>query len=116
MSEEKQEQPRTPSMSGLVTAWDWLKQRQENQPALGAELQAVARQGREDLWNSIVPAFPGEMPLTREPGAPGTPTPQQTTDALEGRTSILGYELPEQAPPAQALEQEQQQDRGGREM
>lgn len=61
-----------------------ISKAQENQPKLGEEMRAVFRQGREDAWNSLIPAFPQQSP-TRESGAPGTPTPQQTTEALEGK-------------------------------
>lgn len=61
-----------------------VKENRANQPKVGAEMRAVFRQGREDAWNNLIPAFP-QTGLTREAGAPGTPTPQQTTEALEGR-------------------------------
>lgn len=48
----------------------------------GAEVAGLYRQGREDLLNNILPAFPTAA-MTREAGAPGNPTQQQTTDALE---------------------------------
>jgi hypothetical protein len=76
MAEEKR------SVMGEVLAN--LVAAQRDAPAIGAELRAVFRQGREDAWNSLIPAFPQQSP-TRESGAPGTPTPQQTTEALEGR-------------------------------
>jgi hypothetical protein len=56
--------------------------RQENQPSLRAEGRAFFRQGREDFLATVMGPLAGG---TREPGAPGTPTPQQTTASLEGR-------------------------------
>lgn len=55
---------------------------QRHQPSLGAEARAFVRQGREDLLATLMGPLAGQ---TREPGAPGTPTPQQTTASLEGR-------------------------------
>lgn len=59
---------------------EWLKRNHAAQPSVGAELKAVFRGGREDAWSALIPAFPGQS-VTREPGSP---TPQQTTDALRG--------------------------------
>lgn len=53
-----------------------------NQPSIRAEGRAFFRQGREDLLATLMGPLAG---TTREPGAPGTPTPQQTTASLEGR-------------------------------
>lgn len=53
-----------------------------NQPSLGAEARAFFRQGREDLLNTLMGGLAGQ---TREPGSPGTPTPQQVTEGLESR-------------------------------
>ena len=108
----------------------WLKERQANQPSFGAELRAMFRQGREDLLNNILPAFPGQ-PMTREAGAPGTPTPQQTTQALEGRevnpkTDVIAKEVPnhkgqtqlaeERTKAQEELERMRGNERDGREM
>jgi hypothetical protein len=57
--------------------------RQHQQPSFRAEMRALGRQGREDFLNVVMGGLAGQ---TREPGAPGTPTPQQTTAALAGRT------------------------------
>ena len=44
------------------------------QPGLLAEAKAWFREGRNDLANAILKAFPDSMTLGREVGAPGTPT------------------------------------------
>lgn len=75
----------TPSGSSLDGVVEWLKQRQANQPSFGAEMRAMARATREDLFNNLILPFPGSQQVTRENGAPGSPTPQQTTEALVGR-------------------------------
>lgn len=63
---------------------EWIKGNRAQQPALGAEMVAVFRQGREDAWNKLIPAFPDQQ-YNREAGAPGTPTPQQVTESLTGQ-------------------------------
>jgi hypothetical protein len=63
----------------LAAFWKGL---QSNQPSLAAESRAFFRQGREDIVSVLLGALAGQ---TREPGAPGTPTPQLVTEALTGR-------------------------------
>jgi hypothetical protein len=72
------EQKKT-TLQELRAAW---KELQKDQPKFGAEMRALLREGREDLLTTLMGPLAG---TTREPGAPGTPTPQQTTEALEGR-------------------------------
>jgi hypothetical protein len=91
------------------------QQQKGNQPLFRAEAAAMIRGTREDLFNNLIVAFPGSLNLTREQGAPGSPTSQLTTEALTGapvdkqkdtvRRSIMGYELPKQ-------EQTQERERG----
>jgi hypothetical protein len=50
------------------------KERRVNQSKLGAEMRAVFRQGREDAWNHLIPAFP-QIGLTREQGGSGFTDP-----------------------------------------
>lgn len=65
----------------------------EQRPKLAAELAGMWRQGREDAFNNLVVAFP-QAGLTREQGAPGTPTPhavdrsneKEAEKEREGRT------------------------------
>jgi hypothetical protein len=59
-------------------------ERRAEQPAFGAEMRAVFRQGREDAFNNLIPAFP-QTGLTREQGAPGSPTAQIVTENLKDR-------------------------------
>lgn len=51
-----------------------------------AEIGAVLRGGRDDLWNSIIPAFPDSAKAGTQIGAPGSPTPQLVTEALKNRS------------------------------
>jgi len=64
-------------------------------PALGAQFAAWLREGAKDLQNAVLKAFPDSMTLTNEPGAPGSPTPQQVTRALDQtgtfRNHLDGY-------------------------
>jgi hypothetical protein len=53
------------------------------QPSVLAEMKGTFREGREDAWNNLIPAFPSASPV-REAGAPGSPTQAQTTAALTG--------------------------------
>ncbi len=62
--------------------WQRFKEAQKQQPSVGVEMRALFREGREDLLTVLMGPLAG---TTREPGAPGTPTPQQTTEALEGK-------------------------------
>lgn len=55
-----------------------------NRPNLGAELRAMWRQGREDFLNALLRPQADSMPLTREVGAPDTPTAQNVTRDLDG--------------------------------
>ncbi len=63
----------------------WLEFQKAHQPSLAAEARAWFREGREDVLNNLLRAFPDSLQLSREMGAPGSPTPQQTTAALTGR-------------------------------
>lgn len=72
--------------SWLSRAVSKAAEAREAQPAFGAEVAALLRAGREDAWNNLIPAFPTNTAATREPGTPGSPTPQMTTEALTGNT------------------------------
>ena len=54
---------------------------------IGAEIDALLRQGAKDLHNAIVPAFPQSVRSNDEPGTPLNPTPQMVTDDL-----VKGYD------------------------
>src|ERR1700722_7377278 len=65
--------------SGVKAFTDWVKQNQQQNPALGAELRAVGREGLKDLQNAVLHAFPDSMRLQEEPGAPLSPTQAMVT-------------------------------------
>jgi hypothetical protein len=73
-----------------MTAFDrfkaWREKNVEQLPSVGAQMSALWRQGREDFLNALMRPLPDSMQLSREPGAPGSPTPQMTTADLYGRT------------------------------
>jgi hypothetical protein len=56
-----------------------------NAQSFPEQLKALWRQGREDFLHVLLHAFPDSMPLTREAGTPGEPTPQLITEGLTGR-------------------------------
>jgi hypothetical protein len=60
-----------------------------NAMAFPEQIKSLFRQGREDLLHVLLHAFPDSMPLTREAGAPGEPTPQIITEGLTGRAVDL---------------------------
>ena len=63
-----------------------IKQRHlRNAKAFPEQLASLWRQGREDFLHVLLHAFPDSMPLTREAGTPGEPTPQLITEGLTGR-------------------------------
>src|ERR1700724_1550539 len=65
--------------SGVKGVTDWLRQKQAQQPSLGAELRALGREGLKDLQNAVLHAFPDSMRLQEEPGAPLSPTQAMVT-------------------------------------
>jgi hypothetical protein len=65
--------------SGAKSFGDWIKQNHQQQPALGAELRALGREGLKDLQNAVLHAFPDSMRLQEEPGAPLSPTQAMVT-------------------------------------
>jgi len=65
--------------SGSKTFTDWVRQNHQQQPALGAELRALGREGLKDLQNAVLHAFPDSMRLEQEPGAPLSPTQAMVT-------------------------------------
>lgn len=77
------------------------------QPALGAQLGAMWREGLKDLQNAILPAFPDSQRGVEEAGTPLNPTPQQVTKALGnvyGLRDIL--DAPRVAPLTPEIERE----------
>lgn len=85
----------------------------QEQPALGAQLGAMWREGLKDLQNAILPAFPESQRGVEEAGTPLNPTPQQVTKALGNVYSLRDIlDAPTVAPPTNAIERE----RDGREI
>lgn len=79
---------------------------------VGVQLGAVFRGGREDMWNSLVPAFPGNPQATREPGSPGAPLPQQTMEAFKARAAESKGKSPTLEQEMRAMRGTQDQSRG----
>lgn len=65
--------------SGVKAFTDRVRQNHAQQPALGAELRALGREGLKDLQNVVLHAFPDSMRLEQEPGAPLSPTQAMVT-------------------------------------
>lgn len=81
------------------------------QPALGAQVGAMWREGLKDLQNAILPAFPESQRGVEEAGTPLNPTPQQVTQALGNVYSLKEIlEAPTVAPVTPVVEREH--DRG----
>jgi hypothetical protein len=85
------EGPKSPSALDKLIAG--FKELQANQPSLGAEFRSWIREGREDLLNVLLKPFPDSMDLTREPGAPGSPTTPQVTSELTGRPLVMELDM-----------------------
>ena len=71
---------------------EWASQ----QPSLGAELKAMAREAVKDIRSTINEVCLGSPELGGEPGTPLNPTPQQVWQGLDAppamrRGSVLGY-------------------------
>jgi hypothetical protein len=54
----------------------------QEQPSLGAELKAMAREAVKDVRSTVMETFLGSPELGGEPGTPLNPTPQQVTQDL----------------------------------
>jgi len=61
----------------------WVKDNHEQQPSLGAELKAMAREAVKDVRDTVNQAFFGQGDGQREPGAPLNPTMQEVTSDRE---------------------------------
>lgn len=62
----------------LETRAQWAEQ----QPSLGAQLQAMVREGARDIRGTLHETYFGKQEHTPEMGAPGSPTPQMVTQEL----------------------------------
>lgn len=73
-------------MSEEKSTWEQLlamrAQWAQEQPSLGAELKAMAREGIKDVRSTVMETFLGSPELGGEPGTPLNPTPQQVTQDL----------------------------------
>jgi hypothetical protein len=83
----------------------------QQQPALGAQLGAMWREGLKDLQNAILPAFPDSQRGVEEAGTPLNPTPQQVTKALGNVYSLREILEAPKVPPTPAIEREQERGR-----
>lgn len=87
----QQQEAKSPVLSVLQTMGQvaaapiQFARRNTNQSTL-EELFAMGRQGREDVFNNLLTAFPAQTSMTREPGTPGNPTQQITTENVYGRS------------------------------
>jgi len=54
----------------------------EQQPSLGAEIRAMAREAVKDVRSTVMETFPGSPEHGGEPGTPLNPTMQQVTQDL----------------------------------
>jgi hypothetical protein len=64
---------------------EWVKENHTNQPSLGAELKAMAREAVKDIRGTIHQAMFGQPEHMSEPGTPLNPTPQLVTADLTGK-------------------------------
>ena len=69
----------------LATRAEWAKQ----QPSLGAQLQAMLREGAKDVHNTMDQVFFGQQPGMGEPGTPLVPTQAMITKDLG---TVHGYQ------------------------
>jgi hypothetical protein len=61
---------------------DKCKEWAADQPSLGAELKAMAREAVKDVRSTVNEVFLGSPELGGEPGTPLNPTPQMVTQDL----------------------------------
>jgi len=72
----------------LETRSQWAEQ----QPSLGAQLQAMVREGARDIRGTLHETYFGKQEHTPEMGAPGSPTPQMVTEDL-GKAHLSYQEM-----------------------
>lgn len=78
----------------------------EQQPSIGAELKAMAREAVKDVRSTISETFLGSPELGGEPGTPLNPTPQMVTQDMGNVYGNYSQMLDSYA--ARAPEQEQE--------
>lgn len=73
-------------MADAKSTWEQLLAKRaewaEQQPSLGAQLQAMVREGARDLRSTVHETYFGKPEHAPEMGAPGSPTPQMVTQDL----------------------------------
>ena len=73
-------------MSDGKSTWESLLAKRaewaEQQPSLGAEIRAMAREGLKDVRSTVMETFLGSPEHGGEPGTPLNPTMQQVTQDL----------------------------------
>lgn len=73
-------------MAGEKSTWEQLLAKRaqwaEQQPSLGAELKAMAREAVKDIRGTVHQSFFGQPEHAAELGTPLNPTPQMTTQDL----------------------------------
>src|SRR5262245_42319281 len=74
----------------------WARRQVQSIGQIPGQMQAMARQGANDLYNAIVPAFPQSQRGVEMPGTPLQPTQMATNNAL-GITSRYENKLRAQA-------------------
>jgi len=71
---------------GKSSTWEQLLAKRaewaEQQPSLGAEIRAMAREAVKDVRSTVMETFLGSPEHGGEPGAPLNPTMQQVTQDL----------------------------------
>ncbi|MDZ4858030.1 MAG: hypothetical protein SGI88_03535 [Candidatus Hydrogenedentes bacterium] len=68
---------------------DWIRDNHAQQPSLGAEVKAMAREAVKDVRNTIHEVFFGKGEGMSEQGTPLNPTPQIVTQDMG---NVHGYE------------------------
>lgn len=88
-----------------MNAWEKLKEMRENQPSLGAELKAMAREAVKDVRQTLNETYFGQGEHAPEQGTPLNPTHFEVT---KERETVHGSfrEMIESRAQAQTQEQE----------
>lgn len=105
MSDENEQQPGI-FQQMLDKRNEWAAQ----QPSLGAEIKAMAREAVKDIRSTVTEVFLGSPELGGEPGTPLNPTPQMVTQDLG--TVYGNYNQMLDSYAARAAGQEQQDEKG----
>lgn len=66
---------------------DWVRQNHKDQPSLGAQLSAMAREAAKDVNTTMHQVFFGQPVSPGEPGTPMVPTQAQVSQD-QGNVSI----------------------------